>query len=161
MTTATRIYLVTIGDSDRLVRATHPAQALMHVARDIASVAVASQDDLVNCIADGISVESAHLERVLESIAADVAPTDSKTLEMWPMPTAASYSPPETDEGDEGDEELIPVATHSPRVRLPAKYFDPHTGSTWSGRGVMPVWLKAALHGGKKLEDFLAAVATA
>ena len=97
----------------------------------------------------------------LPPFAADVAPTDSKTLEMWPMPTAASYSPPETDEGDEGDEELIPVATHSPRVRLPAKYFDPHTGSTWSGRGVMPVWLKAALHGGKKLEDFLAAVATA
>ncbi len=156
MATATRIYIVTIGESDRLVRATHPSQALMHVVRDIAAVGVASQDELVDCLADGIKVESA-----MEEHSPAPAPAESKTL---PLPTQASYSPPEAgeDEDDEGDDELIPVATHSPRARVPAKYRCPQTGSTWSGRGVMPIWLKAALRdGSKKLEDFLAEVATA
>lgn len=59
-----RIYLVTIGKSDRLVRATHPATALMHVARNIAKVRVASQDDLVQCLADGIQVETVKAEQM-------------------------------------------------------------------------------------------------
>jgi hypothetical protein len=58
MATPTRIYRIVIGASVRLVRAVHPSAALMHVARDIAAVKVASQDDLVNCLADGIKVES-------------------------------------------------------------------------------------------------------
>jgi hypothetical protein len=51
MAAGTRIYLVTIGAADRLVRASHPATALMHVARDIAKVKVASQEDIVEQIA--------------------------------------------------------------------------------------------------------------
>lgn len=41
-------------------------------------------------------------------------------------------------------------------VRGPAKakYKDPATGQTWSGRGQQAMWLKAALAAGKKLEDF-------
>ncbi len=35
-----------------------------------------------------------------------------------------------------------------------AKYRDMATGSTWSGRGLMPKWLKVALERGKKLGDF-------
>ncbi len=35
-----------------------------------------------------------------------------------------------------------------------AKYVDPATGSTWSGRGLQPAWLKAALADGKELADF-------
>lgn len=54
---ATRIYIVTIGENDRLVRASHPSTALHHVARDIAMVRVATQQDLVDCLADGIQVE--------------------------------------------------------------------------------------------------------
>ncbi len=38
--------------------------------------------------------------------------------------------------------------------KVPAKYRDPSTGDTWSGRGLQPKWLKAALQGGKKLDDF-------
>lgn len=60
MKAAQRIYLIRVGDSDRLVRASHPAQALPHVARDIATVKVASQDDLVQCVADGVKVEDAN-----------------------------------------------------------------------------------------------------
>lgn len=55
---AQRIYIVTIGERDRLVRASHPSTALQHVARDIAMVRVASQDDLVDCLKDGIEVET-------------------------------------------------------------------------------------------------------
>ncbi len=33
------------------------------------------------------------------------------------------------------------------------KYRDPATGSTWSGRGLQPKWLKAAQAAGKTLDD--------
>ncbi len=36
-----------------------------------------------------------------------------------------------------------------------AKYRHPGTGDTWSGRGLKPKWLTAALEGGAKIEDFL------
>lgn len=39
--------------------------------------------------------------------------------------------------------------------KVPAKYRDPATGQTWSGRGLHPKWLKQALAGGAKLTDFL------
>jgi len=39
-------------------------------------------------------------------------------------------------------------------VKVAAKYRDPATGNTWSGRGLKPNWLKAALEGGKSLSDF-------
>ncbi len=38
--------------------------------------------------------------------------------------------------------------------KVPAKYRDPQTGTTWSGRGLQPKWLKAALASGRKLSDF-------
>lgn len=38
--------------------------------------------------------------------------------------------------------------------KVPPKYRDDATGNTWSGRGLQPNWLKAALAGGRKLEDF-------
>lgn len=38
--------------------------------------------------------------------------------------------------------------------KVAAKYRDKVTGETWSGRGLQPRWLKAALAGGKKLTDF-------
>ena len=56
--TAMRIYHITIGEKVRLVRAAHPSQALMHVARNIAKVSVASQEALVQCLQDGIKVET-------------------------------------------------------------------------------------------------------
>lgn len=34
-------------------------------------------------------------------------------------------------------------------------YRDAATGQAWSGRGLQPAWLKAALSGGRRLEDFL------
>lgn len=39
--------------------------------------------------------------------------------------------------------------------KVPPKYRDAATGATWSGRGLKPKWLKAAIDGGKTLESFL------
>ncbi len=38
--------------------------------------------------------------------------------------------------------------------KVAAKYRDSATGNAWSGRGLRPNWLKAALAAGRKLEDF-------
>jgi DNA-binding protein H-NS len=50
-----------------------------------------------------------------------------------------------------------PVAVPKPRSggKVPAKYRDPATGQSWSGRGLHPTWLKQALAGGAKLTDYL------
>ncbi len=39
-------------------------------------------------------------------------------------------------------------------AKLAPKYRHPVTGETWSGRGLQPNWLKAALAGGARLDDF-------
>ncbi len=38
--------------------------------------------------------------------------------------------------------------------KVPAKYRNKATGEAWSGRGLQPRWLKAALASGNKLSDF-------
>jgi DNA-binding protein H-NS len=38
--------------------------------------------------------------------------------------------------------------------KVAAKYRNTATGDTWSGRGLQPNWLKAALAAGRKLTDF-------
>ncbi len=39
-------------------------------------------------------------------------------------------------------------------AKVAAKYRDAQTGESWSGRGLQPRWLKAAVASGKKLGDF-------
>jgi DNA-binding protein H-NS len=50
------------------------------------------------------------------------------------------------------------VASGSPKsatsAKVEAKYRDDVSGNTWSGRGLKPKWLTAALAAGKKIEDF-------
>jgi DNA-binding protein H-NS len=45
-------------------------------------------------------------------------------------------------------------ASGSKGGKVAAKYRNAATGDAWSGRGLQPKWLKAALASGKKLEDF-------
>jgi DNA-binding protein H-NS len=40
------------------------------------------------------------------------------------------------------------------RRKPEAKYLDPKTGATWTGRGKTPKWLQAALLSGKKKEKY-------
>ena len=39
-------------------------------------------------------------------------------------------------------------------AKVAAKYRNASTGETWSGRGLQPRWLKGAIAGGKRIEDF-------
>jgi DNA-binding protein H-NS len=39
-------------------------------------------------------------------------------------------------------------------AKVAAKYRNTATGDSWSGRGLQPKWLKAALAAGRKLSDF-------
>jgi DNA-binding protein H-NS len=41
-----------------------------------------------------------------------------------------------------------------PGAKVAVKYRDRQTGQTWSGRGLHPKWLRAALQAGAKLDDF-------
>jgi DNA-binding protein H-NS len=39
-------------------------------------------------------------------------------------------------------------------AKVAPKFRDKATGQTWSGRGLQPKWLKAALASGRKLDDY-------
>ena len=49
------------------------------------------------------------------------------------------------------------VAAEQDKVRRPAKakYQDPESGTTWTGRGLKPLWVRATLAAGKSLESLL------
>lgn len=47
-----------------------------------------------------------------------------------------------------------PKPSASKGNKVAAKYRNTATGESWSGRGLQPKWLKAALASGKKIEDF-------
>lgn len=55
----TRIYAVKQGDTCRLIRATNPAVARSHVARNTISVRVATTDDVYEMAVAGVKVEEA------------------------------------------------------------------------------------------------------
>jgi DNA-binding protein H-NS len=46
------------------------------------------------------------------------------------------------------------VADGAEKAKVAAKYRDPVTGTTWSGRGLKPRWLAQAIAEGKSLTDF-------
>ena len=65
----------------------------------------------------------------------------------------------------ENDLSLADISARSPTPRgsgqakttgtkVAAKYRNEATGDSWSGRGLQPKWLKAALAAGRKIEDF-------
>ncbi len=47
-----------------------------------------------------------------------------------------------------------PSGAGKPTGKVAAKYRNAATEETWSGRGLQPKWLKAALAAGAKIEDF-------
>jgi DNA-binding protein H-NS len=47
-----------------------------------------------------------------------------------------------------------PKARAGKGVKVAAKYRNGATGESWSGRGLQPKWLRAALAAGRKLTDF-------
>lgn len=62
-----RIYIVYMPNNEtRLVRASVRSQALSHVANSMLNIRVASQEDLVEAIGKGLSVENAKAPEQLE-----------------------------------------------------------------------------------------------
>lgn len=53
-----------------------------------------------------------------------------------------------------GGNGAAPEAAKATRTKPAVKYRCPATGSTWTGRGLQPKWLKVALAGDAKLSDF-------
>jgi hypothetical protein len=58
------------------------------------------------------------------------------------------------DRQDEDDDEAEPETVTRAQHRNVAKYRNAATGETWSGRGLQPKWLKAAISAGANLDDF-------
>ena len=60
------------------------------------------------------------------------------------------------DLGGRGSPSRSKTSKAGPRkgIKLPVKYRDPASGNAWSGRGLQPKWLQAALAQGRKLSDF-------
>ncbi|MFT3665705.1 H-NS family nucleoid-associated regulatory protein [Piscinibacter sp.] len=55
---------------------------------------------------------------------------------------------------DLGARAVPPAPAKSGATKLAPKYRHPDSGETWSGRGLQPNWLKAALAAGRKLDEF-------
>jgi DNA-binding protein H-NS len=53
---------------------------------------------------------------------------------------------------------LADLSVRTPKLVKPSKvavkYRNQATGETWSGRGLQPKWLKAAIAAGAKIDDF-------
>lgn len=65
MAAQTRIYTICDNSTgvSRLVRASHPSHALMHVARGAFSVRVSTQEDLTDLLPGGVQVETIKAEQ--------------------------------------------------------------------------------------------------
>lgn len=89
----------------------------------------------------------------------------------WPFPRAGKESAPAAAQPDATSAVLADVKKNGPGhsanpkpkakraapIKLaspPAKYRDPASGQTWTGRGLKPKWLAIALASGKTLADF-------
>jgi DNA-binding protein H-NS len=48
----------------------------------------------------------------------------------------------------------LKAAAKSAGGKVAAKYRNSATGETWSGRGLQPKWLKAALAAGRSIDEF-------
>lgn len=55
---------------------------------------------------------------------------------------------------DDGTARRAPAAKTEKTSTVAPKYRDPVSGKTWSGRGLKPRWMTAAMAEGKKPEDF-------
>jgi hypothetical protein len=117
-----RIYIVRLGEGERLVRASHPQVALMYIAREVAAVRVADQDSLVRLLAAGAAVECA--------AGADATPSPQTELQINNPPRDAATNPqenpdvraahPDAPEGTEAQAPRRRRGVAAQRIHLPA-----------------------------------------
>jgi DNA-binding protein H-NS len=66
----------------------------------------------------------------------------------------AEYGLTISDLGGKSSSAKAAKKTKTGGTKVAAKYRNASTGESWSGRGLQPRWLKAALASGRKLADF-------
>jgi DNA-binding protein H-NS len=64
-------------------------------------------------------------------------------------------APTRTAENSELKRQSIAAAQRRAGGRPVAMYRDPQTGASWSGRGLRPGWLTAAIDAGRTMDEFL------
>lgn len=69
----------------------------------------------------------------------DLTPADVANVTRGNKPSKRPQAPPRSTKG----------------AKIPPKYRDAESGNQWTGRGLMPQWLKQKIEEGKSLEDFL------
>jgi DNA-binding protein H-NS len=91
--------------------------------------------DIEKQISDALRTERAGVINQIKSLMAEHGITSDDLSAKASRPSAKAASA-------EGVRKVAP------------KYRDPSTGETWSGRGLQPKWLRAALEAGRKIEEF-------
>jgi DNA-binding protein H-NS len=83
-------------------------------------------------------IESTRREELAGAIAKVKALMQEFGLTVADISSKSSVRPPSTTKGG----------------KVAAKYINKATGDSWSGRGLQPKWLRAALESGRKIEEF-------
>lgn len=110
-------------------------------------------------VAHLLQVDAKAVQQQLKNEAAQRVPKAAKPVTAKPVAKKA-LTPEKALAAAWKNAKPMPLPKRPKKVNI--KYRDALTGSTWSGRGVQPAWLKAELAKGRKLSDFdLAAPAAA
>jgi len=96
---------------------------------------------------DELLAQKAALERQI--IEAQRAERSNAISQVKALMTQYGLSP-----ADLGSRASLAAPRAAGGKKVAAKYRHPATGETWSGRGLQPKWLKAALAEGRSLSDF-------
>ena len=102
-------------------------------------------------IADLIAQKAALEKRIAEAQNQERAAAIEQIKQLM-----AQHGLTPADLGVKGSPSRSKTSKAGPRkgTKLPVKYRDPASGNAWSGRGLQPKWLQAALAQGRKLSDF-------
>lgn len=95
-----------------------------------------------------------HLLAAAEHYGIDVDQVRAELSEPASTPSPAARAPTTAKAGAKILIKKVKAENASLRNARGVKYRNAATGETWSGRGLQPAWLKAALAKGKKLSDF-------
>ena len=100
------------------------------------------QDDFTGAVLCGLDIPVQRLAHEAQTIVAEA-------IRLGALEHGKPVEPKATAKG-KGQAKAADKPTKAPNVR----YRNGATGETWSGRGLQPQWLKAALAGGAQLSDF-------
>ncbi|MEY8875897.1 MAG: H-NS family nucleoid-associated regulatory protein [Leptothrix sp. (in: b-proteobacteria)] len=106
---------------------------------------------------DALAAQQAALEKTLREMQS--AERQAAIDKIKDMMAEHGLTVADLSESAAGKTRKVKSASGDARVGKPvaAKYRNNATGESWTGRGLKPKWLTAAIEGGAKIEDFLIA----